>query len=305
MPDIDSNSQSDEWSRWLLHVRHAGDPLFNDKIRVSLERYADRVLDGAALEPGMTLADIGSGEGLVAFRAIGRIGPSLRVLLTDISTPLLRHAEDLANKQGVRQQCTFVECSADNLSALADSSVDVVTTRAVLAYVADKGRALREFLRVLKPGGRISLAEPIFQDDAFVACALRTLVEARRADSADRFQPLLHKWKAAQFPDTHQKIAASPLANFSERTLFELIRVAGFAQIHLELHVDLCPSEITSWEVFLGSSPHPWAPPLDDILPQQFTPEERQHFEQVMRPLVESGNATTTMRNVYVTAIKT
>ena len=44
---------------------------------------------------------------------------------------------------------------------MADGSVDVVTTRSVLIYVKDKAAALREFYRVLKPGGRVSLFEPI------------------------------------------------------------------------------------------------------------------------------------------------
>jgi arsenite methyltransferase len=304
MTDIQPNAESDEWSRWLLDLRHGGDQTFNQKIRGSLQRYADRVLDGARLAPGMTLADIGTGEGLVAFRAIERIGPSLRIVLTDISAPMLRHVKALADERGVQQQCTFVECAADKLAAIPDSSVDVVTTRAVLAYVTDKSAALREFLRILKPGGRISLGEPIFQDDAFAACALRRMVDAPQADSADRFRPLLHRWKAAQFPDTPEKLAASPLTNYSERTLFELVRVAGFTPIHLELHIDLCPSDLNSWKVFLDSSPHPWAPALNEILPQQFTPEEREHFEQTMRPLVESGQALTTIRTAYITASK-
>jgi hypothetical protein len=37
-------------------------------------------------------------------------------------------------------------------------------------------------------------------------------------------------------------MAASPIANFSERTLFESIRIAGFAQPHVELHIDTLPS---------------------------------------------------------------
>ena len=68
----DLKPEFDEWSRWLLHVRHGGDPALERAIRQELELFADRVLDGTRLEPGMTLADIGSGTGLVAFREIGR-----------------------------------------------------------------------------------------------------------------------------------------------------------------------------------------------------------------------------------------
>ena len=46
-------------------------------------------------------------------------------------------------------------------SRTGEASVDVVTTRSVLIYVKDKARAMREFYQVLKPGGRVSLFEPI------------------------------------------------------------------------------------------------------------------------------------------------
>jgi ubiquinone/menaquinone biosynthesis C-methylase UbiE len=51
--------------------------------------------------------------------------------------------------------------AADSLTEIADRSVDVITTRSVLIYVKDKAAALREFYRVLRSGGRISLFEPI------------------------------------------------------------------------------------------------------------------------------------------------
>jgi arsenite methyltransferase len=162
---------------------------------------------------------------------------------------------------------------------------------------------LREFRRILKPGGRISVAEPVLQDDAFLATALRTRIETEDAQSQDRFLPLLHRGKAAQYPDTHEKIANSPIANYSERNLFEFVRRSGFIEIHLELHIDMLPSIITSWEVFLGGSPHPWAPPLSIVLNEQFTPEGREVFEQIMRPIVESRDAVTTTRIVYLNAI--
>jgi len=292
------------WSEWLLHRRHADDAQYGDIVRTAVQGYADRVLDGAQLVPGMTLVDVGAGEGLVAFRAIDRVGAALRVVLTDISPPMLRYAESVAVQRNVRSQCTFVECTAERLSGVAEASADVVTTRAVLAYVADKSAALREFHRVLKPGGRISLAEPILQDDAFYARALRKRVEDKGSAPADRFLTLLHRWKAAQFPDTEERCANSPIANYSERDLLNIVRGAGFGEIHLQLHIDVMPSLITSWEVFLGTTPHPLAPSLNQILAERFTPEERQYFEQMLRPTVEAGKSITTDRVAYLQAKK-
>ena len=299
-----SAAPSDPWSEWLLNRRHACDPAYEAVVRANVDRYVDRVLDGARLAPGMRMADIGCGEGVVAFRAIDRIGPSLAVVLTDISEPLLRHAEALAAGRAVRDQCTFVRCAADELAPIEDDSVDVVTTRAVLAYVADKAAALREFHRVLKPGGRISIAEPVFQDEAFMARALRDRMQARSADIEDRLLPLLHRWKAAQFPDTAEAIARSPIANYSERDLLALVQAAGFADIHLELHIDVRPSDVVSWDVFLGISPHPWAPTLGDILAEQFTASERDFFERSLRPTVEGRLSAAVDRIVYVVATK-
>ena len=293
--------ESDVWSEWLLHRRHADDSTYGLVVQGVVEGYADRVLEGGKLAAGMTLVDVGAGEGLVAFRAIDRIGPSLRVVLTDLSAPMLRYAESIALKRNVRAQCTFLECSADNLKGIADASVDVVATRAVLAYVADKAAALREFFRILKPGGRLSIAEPILQDEAFYARALRRRIEDP-SQPVDRFLTLLHRWKAAQFPDTEEACAQSPIANYSERDLLNMVGGAGFAEIHLQLHIDVVPSLITTWDVFLGSSLHPWAPSLKQILGERFTPDERQFFERMVRPTVESGKNATTDRAVYLQA---
>lgn len=252
----------------------------------------------------MVLADIGTGDGLVAFRAIERIGATLRVQMTDVSEPLLRHAEQLALERGVRGQCTFLRGSADKLEGIDAGTVDVVTTRAVLAYVADRAGALREFLRVLKPGGRISLAEPVLQDDALMTRALKNLIEKRRPESLPRFMPLLHRWKAAQYPDTEEKMRSTTITNYSERDLIRLAGTSGFDELHLELHIDVIPTIIPSWQAFLDSSPHPLAPPLSRILAEQFSAEERVLFESVMRPEVENRSTLVTERVAYLSARK-
>jgi arsenite methyltransferase len=61
----------------------------------------------------------------------------------------------------VSDRCVFVEACADALHGICTESVDVVTTRSVLIYVEDERAAFDEFARVLRPGGRVSLFEPI------------------------------------------------------------------------------------------------------------------------------------------------
>jgi arsenite methyltransferase len=304
MADETKIPTADLWSQWLLHGRYADDAEFKQAVDAVVDRYIERLLEGAPLAAGQALLDVGTGEGLVAFRAIERAGPELSVWLTDVSEAMLRHAETQAAERGVRNQCTFLRCSADHLEGMADASVDVVVTRSVLAYVADKTAALREFHRVLKPGGRISLAEPVYLDDALAASALRSVIDSNPPDRVSPLTVLLHRWKAAQYPDTVEKILESPITNYSERDMIRFAQMAGFAELHLELHIDTLPSIVRSWDVFINSSPHPLAPPLSVIMSEQFTAEERQLFERAMGSVIEDPKAVTTDRMLYLTAKK-
>jgi len=288
----------DEWSTWLLGRRHAGNQEYRRVVQAAIERIRDRVLDAARLRPDMTLADIGSGDGLVAFGAIARAGPSLRAILTDVSAPLLAHAKQRAIELGVERQCAFLEGSAEKLEGIGDASVDAVTTRASLAYVADKTAALREIHRVLKPGGILSSAEPVFQDAAMEAVHLTSLVNAQPAREPS-LRDLLQRWKAAHYPSTED-----PIANYSERDLVRFACQAGFRNVHLELHIDVRPSPISNWDVFLDVSPHPLAPPLRQILAAQFVEAERKLFENILRPRVESGQMVDRDVMAYFTAEK-
>lgn len=300
-----TDTDPDIWADWLLHKRTADDPAFEALVRADVLTYADRVLNLAQLQPGMTLLDVGSGDGAVAFRAIERFGPQLKVVFTDISRELLAGAQAEARRRNVYEQCTFWRCAADYLPDIPDASIDVVTTRAVLAYVADKPTALQEFMRVLKVGGRISVAEPIFQYAAIEVAALRLMVERNDAGAHTELLRLIHRWKASQYPDTLAAIAEQPITNFSERTLWEFVRSCGFADMHMELHVDTQPSPVRSWDLFLGLSPHPLAPTLGKILSEQFSPKERAILEEAMRPWLESGNPLTTNHVAYLSARKT
>ena len=301
----------DEWSRWLLGTRFGHSSALERLVQRDVQRFRDRVLDAAQLGPCMTFADIGTGDGLLALGAIDRIGPSLNVILTDISQPLLNAAEQNARARSVLSQCRFICTSAESLAAIPDASVDAAGMRAVLAYVPDKRAAFRELFRILKSSGRISLAEPIMQDEAFEACALTKLIASQPQTGDIDFLRLLQRWKAAQYPSTEEQIWKTPTTNFSERDLFRMARETGFADIHVELHLDYrsssspnSPAIPADWETFLNISPHPHAPPLKQILAEQFTAQERHIFELVLRPSIESKEWRHSDTICYLTAKK-
>jgi ubiquinone/menaquinone biosynthesis C-methylase UbiE len=295
---------TDHWSLCLNRHRNGSNATQATCIERKVSEYTARLLRHACPQPGQTIVDIGTGTGNVAWAAIKQTGPDLQVILTDISAPLLNQASRIAAASHYLPQCSFIQCAAARL-ALADHTADLVTSRAALAYEPDKQTAFHEIFRILKPGGRLAIAEPIFQDDALAATALTIVLAARPADHPDKLLPLLQRWKSAQFPVSQSAINAMAHTNFTERDLLRFAAKAGFSEIHLQLHIDTAvTSPPLPWEVFTATAPHPLAPSLAEILEQSFTADERATFESALRPIIETGAIAQTDRIAYLTAIK-
>jgi arsenite methyltransferase len=148
----------DRWAEWILNRRFGGDEGAAAEMLDGLGKVRDRVLDGAEVRDGETVLDVGCGDGLIAFGALERVGEGGRVIFSDVSQDLLDVSRELADGDA---RCEFVLAGADDLLPIANESVDVVTTRSVIIYVSDKRAAFGEFSRVLRPGGRLSMFEPI------------------------------------------------------------------------------------------------------------------------------------------------
>lgn len=273
-------------------MRTDGDPELVRRGAEMLASFRERVLDNAEPIQGETLLDVGCGEGLIAFGALER--GATAVVFSDISQDLLDFCRDGATELGVLERCRFVEAPADDLAGIEDESVDVVTTRSVLIYVTDKQAAFREFARVLRPGGRISLFEPInrFGQDTgtfwgFDLGAIPEIVEKLRA-----------VYDAIQPPET------DPMLDFDERDLIGYADDAGFHPIRLQLEAEIRPSEPVPWESFLGRAGNPRIPPIGDVLTEALTASERERLVEVLRPLVEEGGGTWRMASAFLYAVK-
>lgn len=112
----------------------------------------------ALLEPGQTVLDVGSGGGIDTILSARRVGPSGNAIGLDILEEMCTRARRNAAEAGVDHWTQFVRGEMEAIP-LPDGSVDVVISNGVLNLSARKSRALAEIFRLLRPGGRICVAD--------------------------------------------------------------------------------------------------------------------------------------------------
>jgi ubiquinone/menaquinone biosynthesis C-methylase UbiE len=141
-----------------------------------LEPAQTMLLDMAAIEAGVRVLDVACGSGLVTLRAAARIGAKGQAIGTDISEQMVAAARENAVRAGLTH-VRFERMDAEDLQ-FEDASFDVVLCALGLMYVPDPRKALREFHRVLRPGGR-AVAAVWGQRDKCGWAELFPIVDAR------------------------------------------------------------------------------------------------------------------------------
>ena len=176
----------------------------------------------AALEPGQTVLDLGSGGGIDVLLSARRVGPTGKVYGLDMTDEMLALARENQQKAGARN-VEFLKGSIEAIP-LPDNSVDVIISNCVINLAADKDAALREAFRVLKPGGRFAVSDVVVHGEVpgevrrsmelWVGCVAGALTDVefeQKLKAAGFDDPSVEPWREYSVEDARTFLAAGGL----------------------------------------------------------------------------------------------
>jgi SAM-dependent methyltransferase len=212
----------------------------------------EALLEAAQLHPGQRVLELACGVGDPALSIAGEIAPSGRVTATDLGPGMMSLAEELARKKGL-SNIEFREANAEALP-FPNESYDVLTCRFGIMFFPDLPRALRECLRVLKPGGRTVFVAWGKKEQPFATTTAGIIL------------------KHLPVPPPPPDPDGPSLFMFGERgRLRRALEAAGFAGVHEEERIVAGRWQLSLeeyWEQFTEVAA-PFRPLLDQLTPEK------------------------------------
>jgi arsenite methyltransferase len=286
---------TDVWAAWLRTGRDGGSAALRAENLAHLATFRDRILDRADIRSGDTVLDVGTGQGLLGLAALERTGKRGRVIFSDISQPALDDCRAEVEAMAASDRATFIRASATDLSAVASESVDVLVERAVLLFIEDRRRALDEYHRVLKPGGRLSLGEPI---NSWMSSDQPGYVRGYDVTDVIDLERKLHETQRSASATNKDDV----LCGFDDRDLVAVTRAAGFLRVEAQTDLALEPPPVRDdLDVFLDTAPNPLASSIRALMNAALTEDEAVRFTAALDRAMREGRGE---RRHAVTALR-
>ncbi|NIP18733.1 MAG: bifunctional demethylmenaquinone methyltransferase/2-methoxy-6-polyprenyl-1,4-benzoquinol methylase UbiE [Xanthomonadales bacterium] len=196
--------------------------LMNDLMSLGVHRFWKRhFVATSGVSAGDRVLDLAGGTGDIAALLSRRVGTGGRVVLSDINPAMLEIGRQRLEDRGIIGNVRYALANAEALP-FADDEFDAVTIAFGLRNVTDKDGALREMLRVLKPGGRALILE-------FSQVRPEPLKKIYDGYSFGVL-PLLGKLVAGD-PESYQYLAESIRKHPGQEELAGMMRNAGFERV--------------------------------------------------------------------------
>ncbi len=204
------------WTQWLKKNRFAGQtPEMVEQTTKWLEAVRDVVLVYAEIQPYDVVIDIGTGTGLLAFKALEMQDCKGKVIFSDKFQDCLDDCKRILDESGVTSGYEMLLSPCEHI-ALPESTVHKALMRSVLVHIVNKQPAINEIYRILKPGGKFCAFEPIIRSNT-------------------RYWEIvspMHIEKYEDFKRVENELMENPLdslCNFDQDTLKTNLEIAGFS----------------------------------------------------------------------------
>lgn len=185
---------TDDYLR-IMGIEHYRQGFFSpevapDDLPRALDRHVEVLLDPLQLGPQHTVLELGCNVGATTVQVVRRYGCTVHAI--DIVPDMARAAADNVRRQGLAERAVVAEMDARRLQ-YPDAMFDAVIGIEVVNHFTDKAACLREVFRVLKPGGRLVLAEYLLQRSAprLGASLVRMILESDNLEDAGSYRNYL------------------------------------------------------------------------------------------------------------------
>ena len=288
----------DKWAQWVTVKRFGGDKKIAEANLEKLGQVRDRILHNAHIIPGNTVIDVGAGDGLLAFGALKLVESTGKVIFVDISQDLLNSCEAFCRDDLKAENTEFIRASAEDLSMIPSDSADAIVARAVHLYVVDKAKCFKQYYRILRKDGSLSIYEP---DNSFYA----KLIEGKKMYFGLDFEPLGKLGdKVLEYFRYPPDFVNDPMLNYDSRVLYNLVQRAGFRGLSVDNYSSIRSEiKLPPWDIFIKIAMNPTFPTLADVM-NDLTPEESKQIEACLKPQVENTKVSQPFAEIYLHGVK-
>ncbi len=206
-----------------------------------------------AIARGDTVLDIGAGAGNDAFIASRLVGPGGHVVALDLTPAMTRKLQNTIRESG-EPNISVLRASAERLP-LADVSVDSITSNGALNLVPDKRRAVAEMFRVLRPGGRLQIADVVISRPVTVDCHTDPRLWVECVVGATIEDDFLAMFKDAGFEDIRIERSFDYFAHSPSAQTREVAASFGARAIELGMRRSASAPN-RAWQLMRRFSPH-------------------------------------------------